>query len=50
MPPSPSELPIAHICAPRFPHDPIDIIANEPGLKRPGRMTRNRRAALDGFQ
>jgi hypothetical protein len=34
MPPSPPGPPIAHICAPRFPHEPIDIIGNEPGLGR----------------
>jgi hypothetical protein len=28
------ELPIAHIYAPRFPHEPIEIIGNKPGLER----------------
>jgi hypothetical protein len=34
MPPSPPEPPIAHIHEPRFPHEPIDIIGNGPGLGR----------------
>jgi hypothetical protein len=33
MPPSPRELPIAHVHAPRFPEDPIEIIGTRRGLK-----------------
>jgi hypothetical protein len=34
MPAKRSEDPIAHIHAPRFPHEPIEIIGNRPGLER----------------
>jgi hypothetical protein len=34
MPPSPPEYPITHVYAPRFPHEPLEIIGNEPGLER----------------
>ncbi len=34
MLPSPPEYPITHIYDPRFPHEPIDIIGNKPGLER----------------
>jgi hypothetical protein len=34
MPANRSELPVAHIHAPRFPHDPIEIVGNKPGLER----------------
>ena len=34
MPANRPEFPIAHIHAPRFPHEPIDIIGNKPGLAR----------------
>jgi hypothetical protein len=34
MPPSPPEYPITHIYAPRFPHEPLEIIGNRPGLER----------------
>ncbi len=34
MPANRPECPIAHIHAPRFPHEPIDIIGNKPGLER----------------
>jgi hypothetical protein len=34
MPPSPPEYPITHIYAPRFPHEPLEIIGNKPGLER----------------
>jgi hypothetical protein len=33
MPEKQPELPIAHIYAPRFPHDPVEIIGNTPGLE-----------------
>jgi hypothetical protein len=34
MPPSPPEYPITHIYAPRFPHELVEIIGNQPGLER----------------
>jgi hypothetical protein len=34
MPAKRPEDPIAHIYAPRFPHEPIDIIGNRAGLER----------------
>jgi hypothetical protein len=34
MPAKRPECPIAHIYAPRFPHEPIDIIGNRAGLER----------------
>jgi hypothetical protein len=34
MPANRPELPIAHIHAARFPHEPIEIIGNKPGLER----------------
>jgi hypothetical protein len=34
MPAKRQEDPIAHIYAPRFPHEPIDIIGNRAGLER----------------
>jgi hypothetical protein len=34
MPAKRPEFTIAHIHAPRFPHEPIDIIGNKPGLGR----------------
>ena len=34
MPPSPPEFPLANIYALRFPHEPIEIIGNKPGLER----------------
>jgi hypothetical protein len=34
MPAKRPESPITHIYAPRFPHEPIEIIGNRPGLER----------------
>jgi len=34
MPANRPEDPIANIYAPRFPHEPIDIMGNQPGLER----------------
>src|SRR3954453_9364236 len=34
MPANRPEIPIVHVYAPRFPHEPIDIIGNKPGLER----------------
>ncbi len=34
MPKKPPDPPIAHVHAPRFPHDPVEIIGNGRGLER----------------
>jgi hypothetical protein len=34
MPAKQPQSPIAHVFAPRFPHEPVDFIGNRPGLER----------------